>query len=129
MEDIRVELDGMGVTGGGMGETRSAELTTLPADLITSVDIITGSTASMTEGGLGGSVQVTTRTGLDFRKPYLSLRLGARKNTLGTDWNPDVNLVASRKFFDDRLGVLLSVSHLKSQNISYQIEYHEHGGG
>lgn len=72
----RVELDGIGVqsTNGlaiGANNGRSADLRELPAELVKSVDVVKGSTADMTEGGLGGTVQIKTRTGLDFKKPYL----------------------------------------------------------
>lgn len=128
-ENIRVEMDGMGVGGGGMGATRAAELTVLPADMIKSVDVIKGSTADMTEGGLGGSVRVQTRTGLDFKKPYLSFRVGQRYNSLGQDWQPDFNLVASRKFFDNRLGVIFSVTSTNLQNTTNGVENNQSGAG
>jgi len=123
----RVELDGIGVQStnalaisGASG--RGADLRELPAELIKSVDIVKGSTAEMTEGSIGGSVQIKTRSGLDFKKPYVSLRLGAGQNSLGRDWTPDANLVASRKFFDDRLGVIVSGSYSKLQNNGHGFE-------
>ena len=105
----RVELDGVGMTSTtGLAisndSARSADLRELPADLVKSVDVVKGSTADMTEGSLGGTVQVKTRTGLDFAKPYFTLRAGANMNSLGKEWMPDFNGVASRKFFGGRLG-------------------------
>lgn len=128
-ENIRVEMDGMGVGGGGMGATRSADLTSLPADLIKSVDVVKGSTADMTEGSLGGGVRIQTRTGLDFAKPYLSFRVGARRNSLGQEWQPDYNLIASRKFFDDRLGVVFSLTQTKYQNNTSSVGVNASGAG
>ncbi|OYW82437.1 MAG: hypothetical protein B7Z26_03250, partial [Asticcacaulis sp. 32-58-5] len=96
--------------GTGSADQRSADLSALPSDLIKSVDVVKGSTADMTEGSLGGSVRIQTRTGLDFAKPYFQLRVGARRNSLGELWKPDYNMIASRKFFDGRLGVLLNVT-------------------
>ncbi len=123
MDAIRIEMDGLGVAaagipGTGRGDQRSADLSALPSDLIKSVDVVKGSTADMTEGSLGGSVRIQTRTGLDFAKPYLQLRIGGRRNSLGEMWKPDYNLIASRKFFDGRLGVLLNVtgSEVQSNN-------------
>ena len=65
----RVELDGLGVqsTNGlalNADSARSADMRELPADLIKSVDVIKGSTADMTEGSLGGTIKIQTRSGL-----------------------------------------------------------------
>jgi TonB-dependent receptor len=127
MDATRVELDGMGVqstyglalgTGGG----RSADMRELPADLIKSVDIVKGSTADMTAGSLSGAIHIQTRTGLDFRKPYLSLRVGAEQNSVTEKWTPDYNLVASRKFLDGRLGVIFNGSYRGVENVSHTQE-------
>jgi TonB-dependent receptor len=126
-ELTRVELDGIGVqsTGAlsiGTGGARTADLRELPAELVKSVDIVKGSTADMTEGSLGGTIQVHTRTGLDFKKPYISVRVGAGQNSLGRDWTPDANIVASRKFFNDRLGVIVSGTYAKIQSNGHGYE-------
>jgi len=80
-------LDGQGVqsaggidmNGGGGG--RGVEFRQLSADLIKSVDVVKGSTADMTEGSLGGSVIIKTRTALDFRKPFVSIRTAASQSS------------------------------------------------
>jgi TonB-dependent receptor len=115
----RVELDGLGVLGtnvaGGAGTARGADLRELPAELIKSVDVVKGSTADMTEGSLGGTIQIKTRSGLDFKKPYFSVRAGAQKTTLGDRWTPDVNVVATHKLFNDRLGLIGSYNRTDIQ--------------
>lgn len=123
----RVELDGIGVqsTNGlaiGASNGRSADLRELPAELVKSVDVVKGSTADMTEGGLGGTVQIKTRTGLDFKKPYFSLRAGAGENSLGKKWTPDFNAVYGRRLFNDRVGVIVSGSYSKIQNNGHGFE-------
>ncbi|VXC85289.1 TonB-dependent receptor [Sphingomonas sp. AX6] len=123
----RVELDGIGVQSTtalalGTDGARSADLRELPAELIKSVDVVKGSTADMTEGSLGGTIKIQTRTGLDFAKPYFSFRAGAQQNSLGRDWTPDFNAVASRKFFGDRLGVIVSGNYSKIQNDGHGYE-------
>lgn len=123
----RIELDGIGVqsTNGlaiGAGNGRSADLRELPAELVKSVDVIKGSTADMTEGGLGGTVKIQTRTGLDFKKPYFSLRGGVGQNSLGKEWTPDFNAVYGRRLFDDRVGMIVSGSYSKLQNNGHGFE-------
>ncbi|MHA6724286.1 TonB-dependent receptor [Sphingomonas sp. RS2018] len=123
----RVELDGVGVQGtnalaiDGTG-SRGADLRELPAELIKSVDVVKGSTADMTEGSLGGGIQIKTRSGLDFKKPYFSFRAGAQQNSLGRDWTPDFNAVTARRFFNDRLGVIVSGTYSKIQNNGHGYE-------
>ncbi|MFT4089177.1 MAG: TonB-dependent receptor [Asticcacaulis sp.] len=138
---VRVELDGLGVGAGagfammdtaataGTGAGRASDLSTLPADLIKSVDVVKGSTADMSEGSLGGGVLIQTRTGLDFAKPYVSFRVGARRNSLGEQWKPDINFVGSRKFLDNRLGVVLSVTATSVQNNTNSQGVNNNDGG
>ncbi|PWF47815.1 TonB-dependent receptor [Massilia glaciei] len=112
----RVEIDGQGVqaaggtdlNGGGSG--RGVELREMSADLIKSVDVVKGSTADMTEGSLGGGVIIKTRTALDFKKPFFSLRAAGSQGSLNKKWSPDFNVIASQKFIDGRLGVLVNGS-------------------
>lgn len=123
----RVELDGLGVQSTtalalGTGGARSADLRELPAELVKSIDVVKGSTADMTEGSLGGTIQVKTRSGLDFKRPYVSIRAGAGQNSLGRDWTPDFNAVLANKFFNDRLGVIVSGTYAKIQSNSHGAE-------
>ncbi|NGM50877.1 TonB-dependent receptor [Caulobacter sp. 602-2] len=124
----RIELDGMGVAASGyaiaVGNSdggRGADLREFPAEMIKSLDVIKGQTADMTPGGLGATVQIQTRTGLDFKKPYLQIRGAAAGNSLSRKASPELGLVASRKFFDNRLGVIANVSYSKRLNDSHSL--------
>jgi TonB-dependent receptor len=112
----RVEIDGQGVqsaggtdlNGGGSG--RGVEFRQLSSDLIKSVDVVKGSTADMTEGSLGGGIIIKTRTGLDFKKPFVSVRVAGSQSSLNKDWSPDVNVILANKYLDGRLGVLMNAT-------------------
>jgi len=123
----RIELDGVGVQAtdalavDGQG-SRGADLRELSAELIKSVDVVKGSTADQTEGSLGGGVQIKTRSGLDFKKPYFSIRSGAQQNSLGRDWTPDANVVAAHRYLGGRLGVIVSGNYQKIQNNGHGAE-------
>jgi TonB-dependent receptor len=118
----RVELDGQGLQAGGGtdlnggGSGRGVELRELSSDLIKSVDVVKGSTADMTEGSLGGGIIIKTRTGLDFKKPFYSVRVAASQGSLNKEWSPDTNVILANKFLDNRLGVLLNVSTSQMHN-------------
>ncbi|WP_227012071.1 TonB-dependent receptor [Duganella sp. FT27W] len=124
----RVEIDGQGVqsAGGtdmnGGGNGRGTEFRSLSADLIKSVDVVKGSTADMTEGSLGGGVVIKTRTSLDFKEPFVSLRVAGSQGSLNKDWSPDANLIATRKFLDNRLGVMINASTSRMVNESHSTE-------
>ncbi len=132
-ELTRVELDGQAVqsAGGsdmsGGGDGRAVEFRQLSADLIKSVDVIKGSTADMTEGALGGGIQIKTRTGLDFKKPFASLRMAASQGSLNKKWEPDANLILANKFMNGRLGLLLNASTTTLDNEGHLAEVA--GGG
>ncbi|HEY1226723.1 MAG TPA: TonB-dependent receptor plug domain-containing protein, partial [Ramlibacter sp.] len=114
----RVEIDGQGVQsaggadmGGNSGASgRAVEFRQLSSDLIKSVDVVKGSTADMTEGSLGGGIIIKTRTGLDFKKPFVSMRVASTQTSLNKKWEPDANLILADKFLDGRLGLLLNAS-------------------
>ena len=123
----RVELDGIGVQATNSlaidgGSSRGADLRELPAELVKSVDVVKGSTADMTEGSLGGGIQIKTRSGLDFKKPYFSVRAGAGQNSLSQEWTPDFNGIAAGRLFGDRLGVIVSGSYSKLRNDNHGYE-------
>ncbi len=123
-ETTRVELDGVGMssTSGGLvdgsGNARGADLRELPADLVKSLDVIKGTTAAMTEGSLGGSIHINTRTGLDFKKPFVSFHYDQQMNTLGKKWTPEWSAIMARKFLDGRLGVIANINYSEIQNNS-----------
>ncbi|HWU79448.1 MAG TPA: TonB-dependent receptor [Caulobacter sp.] len=125
----RVELDGLGVAASGFslainganGDGRSADMRELPAEMIKSLDVIKGQTADMTPGGLGATVQIQTRTGLDFKKPYLSLRGAAAGNTLSKKAGPEIGVVGASRFFDGRLGFVGNINSTKRYNDSHAL--------
>jgi TonB-dependent receptor len=126
-ELTRVEMDGVGVSSGagtnllGGGDGRGTEFRELSSDLIKSVDIVKGATASMTQGSLGASVIIETRNGLDFDKPYYSFRLAASKSDLARKTTPDANLIWADKFFDKKLGVLLNLNRARTVRENHSI--------
>ncbi|MFT3997990.1 MAG: TonB-dependent receptor [Asticcacaulis sp.] len=112
-ELVRIEVNGMSTLGTGT-DGRAANLTDLSSDLIKSVDVVKGQTADMTSGGIGGTVRIEQRTGLDFKKPYVQLNLQYQQMSMVEGWTPRATIVASRKFLDGKLGVLFNYSYDKT---------------
>jgi TonB-dependent receptor len=124
----RVEIDGIGVVSGGGtdlnggGEGRGATLQDMPAELIASVDVVKGATADMTEGSLGGSIVIKTRTGLDFKKQTIVARVAGEKNTLARKWTPSLNLIFADNYLDGRLGLVANVTKTDARNEAHSIQ-------
>jgi TonB-dependent receptor len=124
----RVEIDGQAVqsAGGtdmyGGGGGRGTEFRQLSSDLIKSVDVVKGATADMTEGSLGGGVVIKTRTGLDFKKPFVSVRVAGSRGSLNRIWEPDANVVLANKYLDGRLGVVLNASSATLANEAHSAQ-------
>jgi TonB-dependent receptor len=119
----RVEIDGQAVqSANNAAGGRGSEFRQLSADLIKSVDVVKGSTADMVEGSLGGGIIIKTRTGLDFKEPFVSVRVAGTTNNLNKKWEPDTNVILSRKFLDNRLGVILNASKSTTANEQHQMQ-------
>ncbi|MBP2161003.1 MULTISPECIES: TonB-dependent receptor [Asticcacaulis] len=109
---VRVEVDGMSMLPTDAQNGRSVTgLNDMSSDLIKSVDVVKGQTADMRPGGVGGTVRIEQRSGLDFKKPLYKMNLQYQKNTLDGKWSPRLNVIATRKFLDDRLGVLFNFTY------------------
>lgn len=126
-ENTRVEMDGLGVSSGagtdllGGGDGRGTEFRELPAELIKSVDVVKGATAAMTTGSLGASVLIETRNGLDFKKPFYLLKLGASQSDLAKKTTPNAHLTAANNFLGGTLGVLANFNYTRNFRENHSI--------
>ncbi|QOY96076.1 TonB-dependent receptor [Massilia sp. UMI-21] len=102
----RIEVNGMSVLGTDGGAGRGAELRELASELIGSIDVYKGLTADMTEGGIGGTVQITTRKPLDFKKRTIGTSIAAEHSTSRGGVQPRGNLYMADKFLDGKLGLM-----------------------
>lgn len=127
MEQTQVDVDGMAVlstngalAGGAQAGTggRAADLRELPAEMVKSIDVIKGTTAAMTEGSLGGSVHIETRTGLDFRKPFFQFTGSEQMDSTTKKWTPGWSMIFARKFDGGRLGILGNIDYSEVQTTS-----------
>ncbi|MFT7775071.1 TonB-dependent receptor [Roseateles sp.] len=105
----RVEINGMSVLGTNGGAGRGAELRELASELIASIDVVKGSTADLTEGGVGGTVRINTRKPLDFTKRTIAGTLAAEQGSLRGGTQPRATLLLADKFLDGRLGVMANL--------------------
>ena len=109
----RVEINGMSVisAGGPGGNQRQADFRELASELIKAVDVIKGSTADITEGGIGGTVKIELRKPLELDGPLLSISGEAQELSTMGGWTPRGNLTAATQLFDGRFGVIFNLTY------------------
>ncbi|WP_421738885.1 TonB-dependent receptor [Caulobacter sp.] len=108
----RIEINGVGVMGSTFGgaTSRGADFREMAAELVKSIDVYKGFTADMTEGGIGGTVNIETRKPLDLKAPLLSFTGSAQKVDLVGKTRGRFNLTAGTKFLNGRLGILGNIT-------------------
>lgn len=105
----RIEVNGMSVLGTNGNAGRGAELRELASELISSIDVYKGSTADLTEGGVGGTVVITTRKPLDFKKFTIATTLSGEQSSTRGGVQPRASLLIADQFLDGRLGLMANV--------------------
>ncbi|MBL4826766.1 MAG: TonB-dependent receptor [Spongiibacteraceae bacterium] len=104
----RVEVNGVGLTGTNSSE-RGVDFREMASELIKSVDVIKGFTADMTEGGIGGTIKIETRSPLEVEDDFIAGSIESAYNDLTNDQSPRANITGIKKF-NDKLGILLNVT-------------------
>ncbi|MBB3061255.1 TonB-dependent receptor [Microbulbifer rhizosphaerae] len=103
----RVEVNG--VSQMGMGGSRAVDFRDMASELVKSLDVIKGSEARFTEGGLGGIVKINTRKPNEFDSNFLSVSGEQQYNDLSDASDPRINVTGVWKFNED-FGALMNVT-------------------
>lgn len=120
----RVRINGMEAlttTGGsdadgGANRARSFDFNVFASELFNQLAVRKTSSAMVEEGSLGATVDLTTARPLDFGKDQVfSLSAQAGYDDLSKKWDPRFAALASKKFLDGTLGVLVSVAYSERQ--------------
>jgi TonB-dependent receptor len=109
----RVEVNGMSILASNGTAGRGAELRELASELISSIDVYKGSTADLTEGGVGGTVVITTRKPLDFKKFTIATSLAGEQASSRGGVQPRGSLLIADQFLDGRLGLMANIVYDK----------------
>lgn len=116
----RVRINGMEAlttTGGsdadgGANRARSFDFNVFASELFNQLAVRKTSAASVEEGSLGATVDLTTARPLDFGDDrVVTLSAQAGYNDLSKKWDPRLAALFSQKFMDDTVGVLVSVAY------------------
>src|SRR5690606_41597319 len=87
---LRVEVNNVGAMG--MAGSRGVDFRDMASELVKSLDVIKGSEARLTEGGIGGTIQVNTRKPNEFKENFLSVAGEAQYTDLIGGVMPRCNL-------------------------------------
>ncbi|MDP5130999.1 MAG: TonB-dependent receptor [Paraglaciecola sp.] len=115
---LRVEVNSVGALG--MGGSRAVDFRDMASELVKSLDVIKGSEARLTEGGIGGTIQVNTRKPNEFKEDFFSVSGEGQYNDLIGDVMPKFNLTGVHKFSDD-FGVLLNVTGADKTTLTHAL--------
>jgi iron complex outermembrane recepter protein len=107
----RVEIDGMSVLSANGASQRGADLRELASELVKSIDVVKGSTADLTEGGIGGTVKIELRKPLELEGPLFSASLSQQQLTTMGGWTPRANITTGTQLFNERVGILANVTY------------------
>ena len=95
-----VSVDGDRLVSADAGGGRAANIALVPAELIKEVEVNKTLMPDMEIDGIGGSVNLTTKSAFDFRNRYIRYLAAYSLNTYraGNPWQPYYTLTAMDKF-------------------------------
>lgn len=83
----------------------------IAADQITGADVFKTSTSNLQEGGIGGTIDISTAKPFDYDGFQIVGSLKGMYESLSEKTSPAASVLVSNTFADDTVGVLLAVSH------------------
>jgi len=89
------------------GPGRDFAFDVLPADVISGADVIKGAEADLTEGAIGGLVNLRSASPFDDKGQHAVLRVEGDRNTMSDYNGTKYSGVYSNTFADDTIGILL----------------------
>jgi iron complex outermembrane receptor protein len=101
---------------------RSFDMDLLPPELVAGVDVYKSPTASLDEGGVGGTVVVRTRKPLDLDANTLYLSAEYQDNSLSDENGQGLTGMYSWKNDQENFGVLASLSTLETVGRAHKAE-------
>jgi TonB-dependent receptor len=117
---VNVEVNGLTAIGTSdpfASQGRAVDFSSMASELVQALDVIKGSEARLTEGGIGGTIQVVTKKPNDFDENYLQVSLENQYNDLVEEHNQKLNIIGVNKF-SEKVGGLLNLT-LSNKDTAY----------
>ncbi len=91
------------------GDTRNVQLDLIPADMVQTIEVNKVVTADMDGDAIGGSINLVTKS-TPYRR-VLNATLGTGYNWVSGKMEKELGLTYGDRFFDKKLGLMLSASY------------------
>lgn len=98
------------------GAGRDFAYDVLPADVISGADVIKGAQASLTEGAIGGLVNLRSASPFDQPGQHGIVRLEGDRNQMSEQNGRKFSVAYSNTFADDTVGLLLGVVYAREKD-------------
>lgn len=103
------------------GETRNVQLDLIPADMIQTIEVNKVVTPDMDADAIGGSINLVTKN-----SPYkrtIAATAGTGYNWISEKAQLNLGFTYGDRFFNDKLGLMVSASYQNSPSGSYDTEF------
>lgn len=102
------------------GDTRNVQLDLIPADMIQTIEVNKVVTPDMDADAIGGSINLVTKN--SPYKRFVSATAGSGYNWVSDKMQLNLGLTYGQRFFNDKLGVMLSASYQNAPSGSDDVE-------
>ena len=103
------------------GDTRNVQLDLIPADMIQTIEVNKVITPDMDADAIGGSINLVTKN--SPYKRFISATAGTGYNWISDKAQLNLGFTYGDRFFNDKLGVMLSASYQNSPSGSDDVEF------
>ncbi|NPD82164.1 TonB-dependent receptor [Prevotella sp. PINT] len=103
------------------GDTRNVQLDLIPADMIQTIEVSKVVTPDMDGDAIGGSINLVTKNS-PYKRTF-NATAGSGYNRISGKAQLNLGLTYGDRYFNDRLGMLLSASYQNSPSGSYDTEF------
>ena len=102
--------------GSSPNRSRSFDYNTFASELFNSLKVQKTASAETDEGSLGATIDLTTARPFDYKKSAFALSTEGSYQKNSKEWSPRIAGLASTRFLDGKMGLLVSVAYSKSRN-------------
>ncbi|WP_168694314.1 TonB-dependent receptor [Sphingomonas flavalba] len=101
---------------------RSFSFDTIASELVSTVNVYKSANARIPEGGVGGTIDVITARPFDYSGFTFAGSASAQYEGNSKKTSPQLSFIASDRFADGKLGILLSFTHQERRNRTYLVQ-------
>lgn len=107
---------GANIAGDSPNRSRSFDYNTFASELFSSLKVQKTTSAETDEGSLGATIDLQTGRPFDYKTRAFAVSTEGSYQKNSGKWSPRIAGLASTRFLDDRMGLLVSVAYSKAKN-------------